>query len=222
VFARPALPPLALCSVRRHPNTPPPFPLCPPADEHSIEASFLSEAHERTQHLQVLHNPLCPAELQIERSIEASFLSEAEMVFTTLSSTQREVFQKSAARAPFHTGAVLVTCSLLPPRRDAGSCGSRGPWLLNTTHCACRSSASRRSADRRGGPVVRGGSAAAACVWRQAVSIWESSVRWWQGSAFGASVVTQPHAWALLVSANYICVTTWLPPCFPLQRGAGG
>ena len=43
---------------------------------------------------------------QIERSIEASFLSEAEMVFTTLSSTQREVFQKSAARAPFHTGEV--------------------------------------------------------------------------------------------------------------------
>lgn len=45
--------------------------------------------------------------LQIERSIEASFLSEAEMVFTTLSSTQREVFQKSAGRAPFHTGAAL-------------------------------------------------------------------------------------------------------------------
>ncbi|EFN53619.1 expressed protein [Chlorella variabilis] len=40
---------------------------------------------------------------EAEQSIEASFLYEAEMVFTTLSSTQRKVFQQSASKAPFHT-----------------------------------------------------------------------------------------------------------------------
>ncbi|KAL4419979.1 hypothetical protein ABPG75_007077 [Micractinium tetrahymenae] len=40
---------------------------------------------------------------EAEQSIEASFLFEAEMVFTTLSSTQRKVFAQSAAKAPFHT-----------------------------------------------------------------------------------------------------------------------
>ncbi|PSC75196.1 Helicase sen1 [Micractinium conductrix] len=40
---------------------------------------------------------------EAEQSIEASFLSEAEMVFTTLSSTQRKVFAQSASKIPFHT-----------------------------------------------------------------------------------------------------------------------
>lgn len=73
---------------------------------------------------------LLSAHLQIERSIEASFLSEAEMVFTTLSSTQREVFQKSAGRAPFHTGAALCSGHGVCCRCDAfqlagGACTQR-------------------------------------------------------------------------------------------------
>lgn len=36
--------------------------------------------------------------------LEEIFLEEAEMVFATLSSTQRDVFKNAARRAPFHTG----------------------------------------------------------------------------------------------------------------------
>lgn len=42
--------------------------------------------------------------MQAEQAIETSLLLEAEMVFTTLSSTQRKIFQLAAAQVPFRTG----------------------------------------------------------------------------------------------------------------------
>ena len=40
---------------------------------------------------------------EAEQEVETSLLMEAEMVFTTLSSTQRRLFQQAAAKAPFKT-----------------------------------------------------------------------------------------------------------------------
>ena len=44
---------------------------------------------------------LCWSVIQAEIALELSFVSEAEMVFTTLSSTGRRIFQRLTT--PFHT-----------------------------------------------------------------------------------------------------------------------
>lgn len=75
----------------------------------------------------VLRPPAVTTPPQVENALEATLLSEAEMVFTTLSSTQRHGFVRSAARAPFHTGALWgdgpagLLARMVPERFPAGA-----------------------------------------------------------------------------------------------------
>lgn len=48
-------------------------------------------------------------------SLEEILLSEAEMVFATLSSTQRDVFKNAARKAPFHTGMAYFALAFVYP-----------------------------------------------------------------------------------------------------------
>ena len=60
-------------------------------------------------------------ERQSVEELKTLLLSEAEMVFSTLSSTQQKIFKDSAIRAPFHTvlideaGQASEVAALQPP-----------------------------------------------------------------------------------------------------------